>query len=245
MSDETLTIEYRFQLPDGARKAFCIRLRKQDLQLVTNEPTPPPAWTRLTHHQCPNCPLDPDTHPHCPVALGLGGVIEAFQDYLSTINAEIVIVTDTREYRRTAPVQYGISSLMGLYMVTSGCPILNKLRPMAQTHLPFATIDETVYRLTSMYLLAQFFVAQRGGTPDWELARLVELCEAVGLVNQAFSKRLLSINPQDASLNALAGLDCFTLSTAFSIDRDHLKDLEALFSAHIEEIRPEDDPILL
>jgi hypothetical protein len=249
MADAPLHIEYQFEFEDGSHKSLQVRLRRPGLGILLDPEPSLPAWTRLSHHQCPNCPLDPAAHPNCPVAVSLGGVIEAFRDCFSTTHAEIIIRSHQREYRRRAPVQYGVSSLMGLYMVTSGCPILDKLRPMVHTHLPFATIDETIYRLTGMYLLAQYFVQQRGGTPDWKLRRLVALCEAIGHVNQAFSKRLLSISPQDASLNALASLDCFTLSAAFSIDRDELKELESLFEAYLTEFPPlfdeHDDPILL
>jgi hypothetical protein len=63
---------------------------------------------------------------------------------------------------------------------------------------------------------------------------LVELCEEVGQVNRGFSRRLLSIHPQDASLNGLASLDCFTMSAAFSIDREHLSDLEGMFRPYWE-----------
>jgi hypothetical protein len=249
MADAPLQIEYQFRFQDGTEKQFQVRLRRPGLGILLDPEPTIPAWARLGHHQCPNCPLNPETHPHCPVAVALGGVIEAFQDCFSTTHAEILIRSDNREYRRQAPVQYGVSSLMGVYMVTSGCPILDKLRPMVHTHLPFATIDETMYRLAGMYLLAQYFIQQRGGLPDWKLRRLVELCEDIGRVNQAFARRLLSINPQDASLNALASLDCFTLSTAFSIDRDELKDLESLFLAYFPESTPDlesdDDPILL
>jgi hypothetical protein len=80
-----------------------------------------------------------------------------------------------------------------------------------------------------MYLLAQYFVQQRGGVGDWELRRLVELCDAVGTVNQGFSRRLLSINPRDASLNGLASLDCFTLNASLAIAQEQLSELEAVF----------------
>ena len=35
-----------------------------------------PAWTRLDFHQCPNCPLTPATHPHCPMAARFAGLVE-------------------------------------------------------------------------------------------------------------------------------------------------------------------------
>ncbi len=245
-AEHFLTLEYQFRLAGGGIKEFRIRLREPELQLVDDTRGALPDWTRLEHHQCTNCPLSKDLHPHCPVAAGMAGVIEAFRDCLSTERAEIVIRGESREYRREASLQYGVSSLMGLHMVTSGCPIMDKLRPMVRTHLPFASIDETTYRLTSMYLLAQFFVQQHGGEGDWELRRLVDLCDAVGQVNQGFSRRLLSINPRDASLNGLASLDCFTMSTAFAVDRERLSELEAVFRPYWEAVKAkeEEDPLL-
>jgi hypothetical protein len=232
--EPAVVLDYEFHLSNGVRQQFRIRLRRPDLQLMTEVKQPLPDWTRLAYHQCSNCPLRPETHPWCPAAVALVDVIEAFRDTLSTEEAEIRISGENREYRRRAPAQYGVSSLMGLCMVTCGCPILDKLRPMVRTHLPFASIEETMYRLAGMYLLAQYFVQQGGKTPDWSLQKLVRLCEEVGLVNRAFSRRLLSIRPLDASLNALANLDCFTLSTAFSIDKGQLGQLEALFKAYVE-----------
>jgi len=233
-AEHFLTWDYQFKLADGTLKRFRIRLREPDLQLHLEPDGPLPDWTRLEHHQCANCPLPADQHTHCPVAAGMAEAIESFRDCLSTEPAEIVIRGENREYRREAPLQYGVSSLMGLYMVTSGCPIMDKLRPMARTHLPFARIEETTYRLVSMYLMAQYFVQLHGGQPDWELRQLVGLCEDVGQVNLGFSRRLLSINPRDASLNGLASLDCFTMSAAFAIDREQLSELEAMFRPYWE-----------
>jgi hypothetical protein len=233
MAPATLNLEYEFTFAGGERVSFRVQLEKPALRRVPGERAALPDWTRLEHHRCPNCPLAPDQHAHCPVAVNLVDVIEAFRHRLSTELCEIVIRHESREYRRRAPVQYGVSSLMGLYMVTSGCPILDKLRPMAATHLPFATVEETTYRVVSMYLLAQFLRQQRGQEPDWPLQNLVRLCEEIGRVNRAFARRVLSISPRDASLNAIAGLDCFSTVTALSIERDNLKDLEALFAAHL------------
>jgi hypothetical protein len=85
-----------------------------------------------------------------------------------------------------------------------------------------------------MYLLGQFFRYQRGQEPDWDLTHLVEIFDSVGMVNQCFSKRLISINPKDASLNALANLDCFALVTSFSITKDNLGELEPLFRGYLD-----------
>jgi len=238
MNDETVTIEYQFRLRSGVERTFTVRLKKPTLEIISVRQSVLPEWTKLTHHQCSNCPLDPEQHPRCPIAANLVDVIEAFRDCLSTEEADITIRSESREYHKRSPVQYGVGSLMGLYMVVSGCPIMDKLRPMVYTHLPFATVEDTMFRAVSMYLLAQYFLSQRGKTPDWKLEKLVRIYEDINVVNQSFAKRLLSINPKDASLNALVGLDCFATATAFSIVQDSLHEIEPLFRAYLEE----DDP---
>jgi len=235
MNDETVTIEYQFRLRSGVERTFTVRLKKPTLELISVRQTVLPEWTKLTHHQCSNCPLDPEQHPRCPIAANLVDVIEAFRDCLSTEEADITIRSESREYHKRSPVQYGVGSLMGLYMVVSGCPIMDKLRPMVYTHLPFATVEDTMFRAVSMYLLAQYFLSQRGKTPDWKLEKLVRIYEDISVVNQSFAKRLLSINPKDASLNGLVGLDCFATATAFSIVQDSLHEIEPLFRAYLEE----------
>ena len=235
MNDETVTIEYQFRLSSGVERTFTVRLKKPTFEIISVRQSVLPEWTKLTHHQCSNCPLDPEQHPRCPIAANLVDVIEAFRDCLSTEEADITIRSESREYHKRSPVQYGVGSLMGLYMVVSGCPIMDKLRPMVYTHLPFATVEDTMFRAVSMYLLAQYFLSQRGKTPDWKLEKLVRIYEDISVVNQSFAKRLLSINPKDASLNGLVGLDCFATATAFSIVQDSLHEIEPLFRAYLEE----------
>src|SRR6266498_2083832 len=149
MNHQTVTLEYEFTLRSGVPKRFTIRMNKLTLELVTARRPELPDWTKLTHHQCPNCPLDPDR----PIAANLVDVIDAFRDCISVEEADITIRSESRAYFKHATVQYGIGSLMGVYMAVSGCPIMDRLRPMVYTHLPFATVKETMFRSVSMYLL--------------------------------------------------------------------------------------------
>ena len=233
MDNKIFTIEYEFKLRDGSRKQFSVRLEKPSLSLVAENTTTVRPWTRLKHHQCPNCPFKPQEHLDCPIAANLVDVIESFKDSVSIEEADITIRSESREYHKRSTVQYGIGSLMGLYMVTSGCPIMDKLRPMVYTHLPFSTLEETIYRAISMYLLAQFFREQQGQTPDWKLEKFVQIYKDIATVNESFTRRLLSINPRDASLNALVGLDCFASAAAFSTVEDNLKEFQSLFHAYL------------
>lgn len=111
---------------------------------------------------------------------------------------------------------------------------MDKLRPMVRTHLPFATVEETMYRVLSMYLLAQYFVAKRKKEPDWELKKLVNIYSDIAIVNKHFRERLSAIKLNDATVNALVNLNCFADFTAFAIEENHLDEIELLFQAYFE-----------
>jgi len=136
MAQPDILIEYRFRFDSGPDKLFVVRLHPKNLQLVLDPTAHHPPWTRLEHHQCPNCPLRSTQSPHCPAAVGLADLMDSFKDCLSTEPAQIIVAVESREYRKQAPVQYGVSALMGLLMATSGCPVTEKLRPMVHVHLP-------------------------------------------------------------------------------------------------------------
>ena len=170
--------------------------------------------------------------------MGLVEVVESFKNRLSHEVVDVTIRTPNRSYQKRASMQEVVSSLMGLHMASGGCPILDKLRPMVATHLPFATIEETLYRTVSMYLLAQYFRSKRGQTPDWEMQDLVSDCEDYTMVNLAFGKRILNITTSDASLNALASLDCFAGLTGMSISQNFLDEMEILFAAYLKQVPP-------
>lgn len=227
------SLHYEFRFADGSVRAFEVALRLPEFQLVPREASAAPAWTRLENHQCRHCPLRSPEHAHCPVARNLAGVIEIFRDSLSHERAEVTVRTGAREYRKEVALQSGLSSLMGLVMVTSGCPIMDRLRPMAATHLPFATLEETLLRALSTYLLAQFFRQRRGLAPDWTLARFADVYEDVATLNRCFRDRLATIEMRDANFNALIHLDCFAVFGSMGIEDEELGLLESVFRAHL------------
>jgi hypothetical protein len=227
------SLTYRFDWKDGQHKDFTVRMAAATMSLEVAPRESYPEWTKLEYQQCPNCPLKPETSPRCPVAVSLIDLIDLFKDCPSTDIAQATIITPEREYRKTLSMQDAISSLMGLYMATSGCPILDKLRPMVYTHLPFSTLQETIYRAVSMYLVAQFLRQNRGETPDWDLKGLKKICDEINIVNRAFALRLTSVSAKDASINALVKLDCLAGFTALTIGRNQLKRLESMFASYL------------
>ncbi len=236
MSDgaEPINFVYDVKFDDGRQKRFTVRLDRDSLDLVSERPTDAPEWTALEFNKCPNCSLDPATSPRCPVAASLFDLIDFFKHSKSFEEVEVRIETEQRDYFKKVPLQTVASSLMGIYMVSAGCPILNKMRPMVETHLPFATWEETTYRVISMYMMAQYFMHKNGGAPDWDLSRLVEFFNEVYEVNNAFFNRLGAVRYEDgdANLNAVTILNAGVNITAMSIEADDLKHWEDIFMAH-------------
>ncbi len=232
-SSGKLTYNYRFVLKDGVEKEFNIELDSVTLNLLPTDKKDCPEWTKLNCFQCPNCTLN-DKYEYCPIAINMVEIIDSFRNYFSYEVVETVVTAQERKYIRTVSLQHGVSSLIGVYMVTSGCPVMERLKPMVRFHLPFATIEETKYRAISMYLMAQYFLYQHGRQPDWDLKKLAEAYENVRTVNEYFCKRLRMIEGQDANLNAVVLLDIFADSINFSIDRRMANDLDYLFKGYFE-----------
>jgi hypothetical protein len=216
-------IEYTIEFPDGQAHRFVVDLER--------EPEPPPdgatlpAWTELEYHKCPNCPLQPGDREHCPPAVDSLRILGSFQDAISHSTCRARVRTPEREYVKDCDVQTVLRSLLGLVMATSGCPPLSKLRGMATHHLPFATVQETVYRTTANYLLRQFFVHRSGGQADLDLVELRSLYRELQVVNESFLKRIRVATRQDASLNALLNLLSVATLVEFSLD-EGLRELE-------------------
>ncbi len=236
--NKTTAFHYKFTLSDGSVKEIEAAFDARTLALIHRKRETYPEWTRLSFQQCPNCPLNEESCPRCPVAANLVDVMELFKDSISFDEADIEIATGARTYRKHTTLQKGISSLIGIYMVTSGCPVMDKLKPMVATHLPFATTGETLYRAVSMYLLAQYFMAKKGQTPDWELKKLLQTYEAVQTVNRGFCQRLRTTSIQDAILNAVVCLNLYAELATLELEIKDLDTLECLFEAYLKQPAP-------
>ncbi|HJP33602.1 MAG TPA: hypothetical protein QGF95_23875 [Candidatus Latescibacteria bacterium] len=238
MTDVADTIRYRydFLLPGGTERTFDLHLDRSSLALAPVDPAAPlPAWTELGCSQCDNCPLQQQAHPHCPIAANISDFVGFFSDAASYEEIDLRISTDERSYVKRTHMSEAVSSLLGIYMVTSGCPVMEKLRPMVRFHLPLATAEETTFRALAMYLVAQYFVSRSGGTPDWELANLPHIYQQVQIVNRGFTERLRQSVEQDASLNAVVRLDAFVGIILLSLNADMLDDIQRLFASYLPE----------
>jgi hypothetical protein len=230
----TMTIKYYFTLPEGVREVFNLQFDAQELELVGSVQDVLPPWTKLDFHQCPNCPLMPDTHPHCPLAAQLVDIVQRFEGLVSYSEIQVDVMTAERFITQETTVQRGMSSLMGLVMATSGCPHMAFFKPMARFHLPFASAEETVYRATSMYLLAQYFLHKEGHQADLDLTGLREIYNNIEIVNVAVAKRLRTATEADSAINAIILLDIYTKAIPVVIE-ESLEEIRYLFAPFFRE----------
>lgn len=226
----TISIVYHFDFGAGGRKTVAVELDQLTLALRTAAPAVPPAWAALASNQCTICPFTSDTTPHCPIALNLAAIVEEFKDFFSYEEVDVTVATAARSYRQQTSLQIGLSSLIGIIMVTSGCRPMEQLKPMVRFHLPFATLAETTFRTVSMHLIGQYLRRKQGLPTDFSLDGLQTIYNDVAVVNTCFAKRLLEAARKDANINALVNLHCFAEMVPLNVD-DLLDNIAHDFSA--------------
>jgi hypothetical protein len=228
MSDTDIFFDYRFEWSNRPGAHFTMSLDPSDLTLVQSNDIVPAPWTRLKQEQCPCCPLKEGEHPHCPVAVNLQELVTAFKDQVSFDDCVVRCVTPQRTYLKKTSVMDGLASIFGIVMATSGCPIMDFLKPMARFHLPFATIEETTMRSTSMFLLRQYFARRNDPHQCFDFELLERHYRQVQEVNEGLLARINSLGHNDADKNALVTLH--SLSQFLSIEIEYsLETLAELF----------------
>lgn len=229
---DTIQIRYSFTLVDGGQEIFDLTLDAGTLELEDNVPVDPPPWTKLTFHQCPNCPLPTRRNALCPAAANLVNVVQGFGRVLSHDTVRVEVETAERIVVQDLPAQRGVGSIVGLIMAVSGCPHTAFFRPMARFHSPWASEEETVYRAASMYLLAQYFMRKDGQESEPSLDGLARIYENVRHVNGAFIDRLRAASEQDSTINAIVVLDTLALTMPWAINQS-LEGLRHLFEPYL------------
>jgi hypothetical protein len=227
-----LKFQYKFLLQDGSEKVFDVILDEQTLRVQQPPLAKNPEWTKLNFHQCKNCPLTDDVE-FCPVAVSIAHLVDEFKFSTSFDRTWVTVESSERTYAQDTSVQNSLSAILGIYMVTSDCPILDHLRPMVRFHLPFATATETVFRAVSMYLVAQYFRKQKGLEPDWSMDGLEEIYKEVGTVNKGMWNRLSHASSFDANVNALIVLSSFGEALRLSLKKD-FQNFLPLFQKYLE-----------
>lgn len=231
---DTVSYEYRFKFPGGREENFQVVLDGAALTPKEHMPPALPDWTRLEFKQCEGCPLAPAEHSHCPLAIRLSPLVELMSDVVSIDKVTVTVTMDERTITRSASAQEGISSLMGIIIATSGCPVTAFFKPMARFHLPFANTDETFYRAASMYMLAQHYRCQAGLSVDLAMKGLKDYYAQVAKVNKGMAARIRATEREDGTVNAIVLLDMFVLVLPYGI-QSTLDELKPLFTSYLTE----------
>jgi hypothetical protein len=182
-----------------------------------------PSWTRLETDKCPNCRLPAVAGARCPAAADLVPLIERFSALASIDKINVRVITEQYEARKHTDSQTALSALMGLILATSACPILGKMRPLAHTHMPFATPTEMVYRIASMHFFGNFLRDEPIG-----LEGLDSFFADIDKLNHAFARRLKRAVESDAGINALIMLHSRAMLASLSIQPE-LENIRAWF----------------
>jgi len=230
---EPFRIIYSFRFKKRSQKLFEIRLDPETLNLISKAKSHPLEWTRLNYRRCSVCSLDERLYDYCPVAVNLADIAVEFKDIFSYEEVEVSVRVNERIYMKETSVQEGLSSLVGIIMATSGCPVLEYLKPMVRFHLPFASIEETAFRMMSMYLMARYIVFKEKGIEGFHFDGLREIYRDVSSVNRDFSERLKAASERDANLNALVNLDCFANLIPLTIE-ETVEGIKPYFSAYLK-----------
>lgn len=227
----TVEYHYRFDFGNGAIKEFRAVLDATTYAYREPVPVDPPEWTRLEFSKCSNCPLQ--GVERCPVALNLSVITGEFEETKSFTDALVTVTSPERTYQKATTVQRGLSAITGIIMVTSGCPIMDRLRPNVAFHLPFATPLETSYRSVAMYLTAQAIRKMNGEEPDWEMQGLVAIYDDVSKVNKGIARRLRDASGTDSGANAVVILHAFGDFVSIMIET-RLQEFEGILSALVK-----------
>lgn len=230
--DRSVWITYTVTAAGGPSRAFPVRLHRTTLRLLADPDLPLPPWTRLAYCPCPGCPLPAAPAAHCPAAVGLAPIVAAFHDTWSTEPVEVTVATSARLVTKRTGLHEALSGLVGLTLMTCGCPRLAPLRPLALGHLPFSDLEEMFARIATLYAFAQIRRHQRGLAADWAFAGLAALTTDVAAVLQGLLDRLEEVSHKDAVRNALIQMHCYVQYVSPSTLPDRLAHLDPHFSAY-------------
>lgn len=233
-----VTIIYRITLGDGKQEVFNFQLDDQAFDLAGEIPDNPPAWTELGHNQCAHCPLSSEEHSHCPLALQMHNIVSRFHNTRSIDEVALEVITEERHVSQTTALQRVLASMLDLIYPTCGCPKTAYMKPLARFHLPLCSEEETVFRVTGMYMLAQYFLNQTSSRGRIEFSGLTDIYNDMHVLNTSIARRLQSATLSDSAKNAVTLVDMYSTLVPLLLE-DQLAEMRGFFRAFL----PKDEPV--
>jgi len=226
LTHKTYTVNYRLEMENGSDISYDVEISKDNFVSRAIVPDTLPEWTRMDKNKCAGCTLADSEH--CPVAVRLVNPVQRFGGLVSHAPVTTTVVTPERTYMKRVDVQDALRSLFGLIMATSGCPSMKPFKYMARYHLPFASIEETISRITSTYLLRQMFKHPGVLELPIDLREIEQLYSTMQTINESMVKRLRESTLSDGALNAIVILSAYSSLIPVVIKKE-LDSLKTLF----------------
>jgi hypothetical protein len=85
--------------------------------------------------------------------------------------------------------------------------------------MPFASVEETLFRMVGAYFVGQYLKGRRGGAADFTLNSLSRMYGDVQTVNRHLKRRLDDAVSRDANTNAVVSLMSMAMLVSFSLDQ--------------------------
>ncbi|MCI5048721.1 MAG: hypothetical protein MRY32_00095 [Rickettsiales bacterium] len=217
-------IEYHFSCADGSTHNYKIELDKQHDHTDPNLPD----WTALEFNQCEGCEWSETDR--CPVAVAMIEPVTLLQKLPSYETLDVTVKTEHRTYSAHTSAQEALSSFFGLIMATSGCPAFWHFKGLAEFHLPFASMEETLFRSMAAHMMYAHFKDETHRTQD-VIDEVKQSYENMGKVNKAFIMRVREgvYLETDSSFNALVILDALSSMVTFNLEQE-IEELKRLFA---------------
>lgn len=211
MEKQYQCIEYEFYFLERNRelKKFEVYL---DRKTGIAEPAENPVakeWTKLEFQKCSHCPLSEERFENCPLALNISGLAEIFADYSSFEKVLVKVRNEIRTYEKEMEFQDGLKSIMGIYFAASGCPHMKLLKPMAHFHLPFASIEETLFRHMGNFFLYEYFSREHKDGIQIDIKDISKYYRNIDQVSIGIYNRVSKVSKKDANKNAIVILNSY------------------------------------
>lgn len=224
-------IRYTFIFDNDTR--FLFEIDEEDPPASRPSPEQIPPWMELSRFRCDICSIPRNSRQDCPAARALWPVVRAFDLHLSHEMVQLLVEREETTLQAHVSTQHAIRSMVGLLLPLSDCPVMRRLRPMTNFHLPLADRDHTAFRFMGMHLIAQYIRKIDGKKPDWDMLGLLDLLAKLREVNAKLAQRLRAATTEDATVNALIILDSMADSVELSLEVS-LKRLRPMFEAYLE-----------
>lgn len=188
-----LTVTYRFSDDVKCLADYTAKVDPLTCSLAALKDFDAPQWTSTRFYRCKACVATKATH--CPAAMTLAHLSQAFQDMPQTNGTKlnIDVITPERTYSKRTTFEAGFVSLIGFALTFSGCPAFKPFQPMGYFHLPFASLEETLMHATSAHFMRHYFNHQENEISfpkDGGLADMVALYGAIEETNKHLIERL-------------------------------------------------------